>query len=52
MAAVHTQQQSAPDPAKVFGAIAWIMSQRDGRQVRLTAVRKVNDEAGQKKLAG
>ena len=46
------EQKRTPDPMKVFGAIAWIMSQRDDRQVRLTRVRKVNDKEEKKRLAG
>lgn len=36
--------RNGPDPQKVFEAIAAILSRREGRQVRLVSVRKVEKE--------
>lgn len=44
MTAVHTQQQNTPDPAKVFSAIAMIVSRRGDGNVRLSAVKSVQQE--------
>lgn len=43
-----TKTAQAPDAAKVFTAIAAIISRREGQQVRLVGVQKVNADVQRK----
>lgn len=45
---MNTAKANAPDPKKVFAAIAAIISRREGRVVRLVDVKKASEDKDRK----
>ncbi len=44
----RTAARATPDAAKVYAAIAEIISRREGRRVRLVSIKKENENEQQK----